>query len=149
MIRRATPADLNAIVELAVESVSINPIPVKINREAMRDTAEQCLQPAHFLMVSEIDGVVVGALAACVQPSFWYDKLQCSVLLHYSRKPGEWMRLMREFSRWARSRSGIKVAVIELEPESDPRMITFLTRIGFDRVSTNVCYVRGLSKCQK
>lgn len=144
MIRRATRSDLNAIVDLAVESVSINPIPVKIDRDAMRETADQCLQPAHFLMVAEVDGVVTGALAACVQPSFWYQKLQCSVLLHYSRQPGQWVRLMREFSRWAQSRSGIKVAVIELEPESDPRMISFLSRIGFDRVSTNVCYVRGL-----
>lgn len=146
MIRRAARKDLSAIVDLAVESVSINPIPVKIDREAMRDTAEQCLQPAHFLMVAETDGVVTGALAACVQPSFWYQKLQCSVLLHYSRKPGEWAQLMREFSRWVHSRSGIKVAVIELEPESDPRMIKFLARIGFDRASTNVCYVRGQSK---
>lgn len=146
MIRRATRSDLPAIVELAVESVSINPISVKINREAMRETADQCLQPAHFCMVAEIDGAVVGALAACVQPSFWYDKLQCSVLLHYSRVPGLWVRLMVEFSKWVKSRNGIKVAVIELEPESDPRMIKFLARIGFDRVSTNVCYVRGLSK---
>lgn len=146
MIRRATPSDLSAIVDLAVESVSINPIPVKISREAMREAADQCLQPAHFCMVSEIDGVVVGAWAACVQPSFWYDKLQCSVLLHYARVPGEWAKLAREFSKWAKSRSGIKAAVIELEPESDPRMITFLARVGFDRVSTNVCYVRGMSK---
>jgi hypothetical protein len=148
VIRRARPSDLPAIVELAVESVSINPIPVKINRDSMRETADQCLQPAHFLMVSEIDGVVVGAWAACVQPSFWYDKLQCSVLLHYARVPGEWVKLAREFSRWVKSRSGIKVAVIELEPESDPRIIQFLTRIGFDRVSQNACYVRGISNVE-
>lgn len=146
MIRNAKPSDLSAIVELAVVSVSINPIPVKINRESMRDTAEQCLQPAHFMMVSEIDGVVVGAVAAMVQPSFWHYKLQCSVLLHYSTKTGEWAKLMREFSRWVKSRSGIKVAVLEMEPENDPRMIQFMARIGFDRVSQNVCYVRGVQK---
>jgi N-acetylglutamate synthase-like GNAT family acetyltransferase len=148
MIRKATPSDIPAIVELAIESVSINPIPVKNDTKAMRETAERCLQPAHFLMVSEIDGEVVGAVAAFVQPSFWYTKLQCSVLLHYSRKPGEWAKLMRELSRWVKSRSGIKVAIVELEPESDPRMIEFMRRIGFDRVSTNTCYVRGES-CQK
>ena len=138
-------SDIPAIVDLAVESVSINPIPVRINKDAMRETAEQCLQPAHFLIVSEseTDGVVVGAWAACVQPSFWYDKLQCSVLLHYARAPGEWAKLAREFSRWVHSRSGIKVAVIELEPESDPRITKFLARIRFDRVSSNACYIRG------
>lgn len=145
MIRKAKLDDVPAIIDLAVESVSINPIPVKNDPDAMRETVIQCLQPAHFLMVSEIDGEVVGALVACVQPSFWHHKLQCSVLMHYARRRGEWAKLMREFSRWARSRGGIKVAVLELEPESDPRMIQFMARIGFDRVSTNVCYVRGLS----
>ncbi len=142
IIRKARVQDVPAIVDLAIESVSINPFPVIIDKQAMREQALACLEPAHFLMVCEKDGVVVGALAAVVQPSFWFTKLQCSVLLHYARVPGQWMALMRAFSRWVHSRSGIKVAVLELEAQSDPRIIKFMARIGFDRVSQNVCYVR-------
>lgn len=146
MIRKAKPSDLDAIVSLAVESVSINPIPVRIDRQAMKDTARECLAPNHFCWVSEIDGEVVAALAACCQPSFWYERQQCSVLLYYTRVPGESIKLLREFMRWVKSRPAIKVVVMELEPEADPRLVRLLGRLGLDRVSTNVSYVRGLSR---
>lgn len=147
MIRKAKLQDVPAIVELAVESVStISPIEeLKINRAAMKEQAEQCLNPAHFLYVSEIDGKVVGAMAASVCPSFWHEKLQCSVLLHYSRIPGEWVKLMREFSKWVKSRSGIKLCILELEPDrmTDERIVRFVKRLGFERESMNLQYIRG------
>jgi hypothetical protein len=144
VIRKAKPSDLDAIVDIAVESVSRNPLPVKIDREAMRDQADQCLQPTHFLMVSEVDGVVTGALAAFVSPSFWHHKTTCSVLLHYSRDTGGWVRLMRAFATWVKSRSNIKIAVIELEPEHGEKMQRFIKGLGFTRQSQNLTYVRGL-----
>lgn len=143
MIRRATISDIGAIVELAEEAVSIDPIDVKTDPRAMWKMASQCLQPAHFLMVDERDGKVVAAVAAVVEKSFWYRGLQCSVLLHYSRAHGGWARLMIELSRWVKSRSGIKAAVIEMEPHHDERMRRFLARIGFGRRSSNMTYLRG------
>jgi len=143
MIRKAQIKDVPAIVDLAIESVSVNPLPVKIDREAMKETAMQCLQPAHYMMVSEIDGIVVGCIAAQVSPSFWHQRLCCSTLLHYSRVPGEWVKLMRDYAEWVKSRSAIKIAVIELEPEHGERMIRFIKRLGFTRQSQNLTYVRG------
>lgn len=142
LCRKAKLSDVPTIVEIAVESVSHDPLPVKIDRLAMAQTAKVCLQPAHFGWVSEVDGKVVAAMGACVQPSFWYDKLQCSVLLYYTRVPGAGIPLMREFSRWVKSRSGIKVAVLELEPDVDVRLVKFFKRLGFDRESLNLSYVR-------
>jgi hypothetical protein len=144
MIRKAKPQDVPAIVELAIESVStIDPIPeLKIDRDAMADMARQCLEPAHFLYVSEIDGVVVGAVGGHVSPGFWFKGLQLSVLLHYSKVPGEWCKLMKELSQWMKSRSGIKLAVLELEGNADTRMTKFLARLGFSRATQNVAYVR-------
>lgn len=142
-IRRAKPSDIDAIVDIAVESVSRDPLPVKVDRQAMRETAVTCLNPAHFMWVAEQDGKVVAAVAACVQPSFWFEKLQCSVLLYYTRVPGAGLPLMREFARWVKSRSAIKLAVLELEPNTDPRLVKFLKRVGFTRESLNLTYVRG------
>jgi hypothetical protein len=82
-------------------------------------------------------------VAACVQPSFWFDKLQCSVLLYYTQVPGAGLPLLRELARWVKSRSAIKVAVLELEPDADPRLVKFLNRLGFARESLNVSYVRS------
>jgi hypothetical protein len=141
--RKAKLDDIPTIVDIAVESVSHNPLPVKINRDAMADTARTCLNPAHFMWVAEQDGKVVASVAACVQESFWFSKLQCSVLLYYTQVPGAGLPLMREFARWVKSRSAIKVAVMELEPDADPRLVKFLKRVGFARESLNLTFVRS------
>jgi hypothetical protein len=143
-VRKATYRDITAIVDIAVESVMRDPLPVTVDREAMREMAMQCLNPAHFLWVAEDEsGNVVAAVAAMTQKSFWYRGLQCSVLLYYTRKPGAGAALLREFARWVRSRSGIKVAVLELEPNVDLRLTRFLKRLGFGRKSINMTYVRS------
>lgn len=137
--------DINAIVDIAVESVSRDPLPVKIDREAMADTARTALNPAHFLWVAEEDGKVVAAMGAVVQPSFWFTKLQCSVLLYYTRVAGAGLPLIREFTKWVKSRPAIKMAIIELEPGVDPRLVRFFKRVGFARESLNLTYVREVS----
>lgn len=144
--RKAKFQDIPAIVEIAVISVSHNKLPVNIDREAMAQMAKSCMNPAHFLWVAEDeDGKVVAAFAACVQKSFWFDKMQCSVLLYYSLVKGAGIKLIREFAAWVKSRSAIKVAVVELEPDADPRLVKFFKRVGFSRESLNLTYVRGVS----
>lgn len=145
IFRKATMNDISSIVDIAVESVSKDPLPVKIDREAMAETARTCLNPAHFMWVAEQDGKVVAAFAACVQPSFWFSKLQCSVLLYYTRVAGASLPLIREFAKWVKSRPAIKVAVVELEPGVDPRLVRFFKRVGFARESINLTYVREVS----
>jgi len=142
IFRPARHSDLNAIVSLAVESVSQNPLPVKIDQLAMKEMAESLINPAHFIWVTEVDGNVVAAVAAQAGKSFWYRGLQVSVLLYYSRYPRAGLPLLREFAQWCKGRSGVKVAVIELEPTTDPRLLKFMRRLGFTRESANLCYVR-------
>lgn len=141
--RRATLDDVPAIVDIAVESVSIDPLPLKIDREAMAETVRVALNPAHFVWVSEVGGKVVAAVVAHVSPGFWHQKLTCSVLLYYTLVPGAGIGLLREFARWVKSRSAIKVAVFELEPGVDSRLVKFLKRLGFARESLNLSYVRS------
>jgi len=143
--RKAKFQDVPAIVEIGVISVSNNKLPVYIDREAMARMALACMNPAHFLWVAEDEtGKVVAVFGACVQKSFWYDKMQCSVLLYYSLVKGAGIKLIREFANWVKSRPAIKVAVVELEPTVDPRLITFFKRLGFARESLNLSYVRGI-----
>lgn len=143
VFRRATVADIPAIVDIAVESVSQDPLPVRIDREAMADMAKECLGPAHFMWVTECAGKVVAAMAAVTQKGFWFERMQCSVLLYFSRLPGAGLPLLREFARWVKSRPAIKLAVIELEPSVDVRLVKFFKRVGFQRESLNLTYVRG------
>jgi hypothetical protein len=144
VIRKATLADVPAIVDIAVESVTQNPLPVRICRESMADTAREAIAGnQHFVWVSEIDGEVVAAVGAMSERSFWYERQQCSMMLYYTRVPGEGVKLLREFGRWVKARPVIKIAVIEMEPDADPRLIKLINRIGFFRLSMNCTYVRG------
>lgn len=144
MIRKATLADVPAIVDIAVESVNQNPLPVRICRESMADTAREAIAGnQHFVWVSEIDGEVVAAVGAMSERSFWYERQQCSMMLYFTRVPGEGVKLLREFGRWVKARPVIKIAVIEMEPDADPRLIKLISRIGFSRLSMNCTYVRG------
>lgn len=141
--RKAKMSDIPAIIELAVESVSIDPIPVKVDRAAMGETLRALLNPSHFLWVTEKDGAVVAAVAAAVQPGFWFERLQCSVLMYYSKEKGGGYPLLRKFTQWIKSRPAIKLAIVELEPNADPRLLSLFTRLGFARQSQNLSFVRG------
>ena len=145
MIRKAKLSDVPAIVELSVESVSRNPIPVRIDREAMADTVREALsKPNDFIWVSEIDGEVVGAVGGQSGPSFWHERLVFSVMVYFVRSGPDGLALLRELMRFIKSRPAIKVAIMELEPESDPRLIKFMKRLGMGRQATSLSYVRGM-----
>lgn len=143
MIRPAVMADKQQIVDLAVESVSRDPLPVKVDTAAMGDMAMQMIDnPAHFVWVAEDAGQITACVAACVQPGFWFRGLQASVILFYARRPGEGVALIRQFARWVKSRIKIKLAVFELEPNADPRIARLLYGQGFRRQSMNAVYIR-------
>lgn len=142
-IRQAKLIDIPAIVELAVESVSKDPLPVTISRPSMRETLQGVIgRPAHFCWVATKNGVTVACVAAMSSFGFWFERQQCSVLLYYTREAGACMPLLREFARWVKSRPIIKLAVFELEPAADERLMDALARLGFSRRSTNMVYVR-------
>ena len=144
LIRRAQLMDLKAIVDLAVESVSNNPLPLVVDRAAMLETAAELIKHGqHFAYVAEKDGEVVGALGAATQAGFWHKRMACSVLMFYSRVAGAGIALMREFARWVKARPAIKLAIYTLEPGMDPRIGKFLRRLGFTHESPTYAYVRG------
>ena len=144
VFRAATLRDEDALVDLAVESVSRDPLPVKVSTSAMRETFRAIVgRPAHFVWVAEQDGKVVASVVAQVGAGFWFERLQCSVLLYYSRQPGAGVPLLRRFAAWVKGRTAIKIAVFELEPGVDPRLMRLLARLGFARQSSNLSFVRG------
>lgn len=144
VFRPARPTDELGVVDLAVESVSRDPLPVRVSISAMRETIREVVgKPAHFAWVAEQDGKIVASVIAQSSYGFWFERQQCSVLLYYTRVAGAGLPLIRQFARWVKSRPVIKIAVFELEPNADPRLVRLLQRIGFGRMSTNMAYVRN------
>lgn len=145
VIRAARLADIPEIVDLAVESVSRDPLPVKIDRVAMHSTAHMLITGnQHFAMVAEADGKVVAAVGACVQEGFWHERMVCSVLMFYGRAPGATVALLRAFAKWVKSRPAIKIALFSLEPQMDARIGLMLRRLGFSMETPQFIYVRGM-----
>lgn len=138
------PQDISAIAELALESVSRQPIPGLVpEKETILATTRAIVSgPPHFCWVSEIDGHIEGAVAAEVSDSFWFRGKQASVLLFYCRRGGEGGLLLRKFARWVKARPAIKVALFSLEGE-EPRLEAFLRRLGFAQFNPQLSWVRG------
>lgn len=146
MIRPAAPGDAAAIVELAVESVMKDPIPVRVDRERISAVVRECISsPAHFAWVSEVKGKVVGAMGALSQPGFWFERQQCDVVMFYCREGNDGGLLIRRFARWVKSRPAIKMATFSLEPGADPRIADLVKKLGFAREHPQLVYVRGAS----
>jgi GNAT superfamily N-acetyltransferase len=145
LIRRAVAADVPAIVELAVESVSREPWPLRIARDRMAEVAKSVVADnASFCWVGEVDGKVEACVAAETSPGFWFERAQSTVLMFYTRKPGLGAALLREYARWLKGRPAIKLAVFALEPNADARIGTFLQRLGFTVPAQQWSYVRGM-----
>lgn len=146
MIRCARPADVPAIVQLAVEAVKQDAefSGLRISRSSITDKTEQVVRGnAHFCWVGEDDTGVHACVAAETHAGFWFERQQSSVLMFYTRKPGLGLPLLREYARWVKARPAIKLAVFSLEPHADPRIGACLQRLGFATHTPGYSYVRG------
>lgn len=145
-IRRAATRDIDVIVSLAIESVNTNPLPVRIDKDAIRESAIAMVSSnSQFVWVAEVAGVVVACVGVASNKSFWFHGQQASMILFWSRHPGAAVPILRKLAQWIKDRPLIKLAVIECEPQIDARTIKFLKRLGFGRESTNLVYVRGIT----
>ena len=86
---------------------------------------------------------MVGGVVAETGYGFWFERQQCSVLLYFTRVAGGCVPLLRRLAEWIKGRPAIKLAVVELEPGCDPRLVRFFASLGFARQSTNMAFVRS------
>jgi hypothetical protein len=139
-IREAHMGDLIEMIALGVEALKADPAPgQRISYDRIRSLATECIfKPTNFAWVSVCNGEVVAALCALQHPQVVYERNQASVVQFYSKKPGEGVKLIREFLRWARSRRSIKLISFVLEQGADPRISRLLGRMGLD-VEQPIC----------
>jgi hypothetical protein len=134
MIRKATPDDIRAIVELGLEALNKGAYKnMVVSREKVEALAIQGVSSArNFAWVAEKDGFIGGSLVAIVHECMCYERQQASVVQWYCKIPGDGISLMREFIRWADSRPIIKMKVVSLEYDADPRIGNILIRLGLN-----------------
>ncbi len=134
IIRPAVIRDLNGVCALGIEALNDDPLPnLVIKPEGVRKLAIDCISSAsNFCWVCEKDGKIVGAVSAIVYEMAFYERRQCEVVQFYCKEPGEGVKLIREFLKWARSRRIIKLILFTLERGADPRIGKMLRRMGLD-----------------
>lgn len=133
MIRKAVPSDISAIVDLAVEALSVDLYEqLVISRERVKQLTVECVSSAsHFAWVSEKRGRIVGAMVAFNSPMEFYERNSANVLMLFC-KGGDGMKLLSQFMRWFQSKPIIKQVQITWERNGDSRIPNILKkRYGF------------------
>lgn len=133
MIRKATPADLQEIVDcwLGIQSKESNMRP---SRERALALVRECVSSAtHFVWVAEKEGKIGGVLMAVAHPNMAHERCGVTVVQWHSKIQGDGASLAREFLRWARKRPIIKSILINPEHVSDPRAGKLLERMGLNQ----------------
>lgn len=133
MIRPAKPQDVPAIIRMALQALNEEPYPyLVIDKAKVERTVKHVVSSAqHFSWVAEVGGEVRGVVGAVVDDCMFYERKQATVVQFYAKEaPGEGVKLIREFLRWARSRPAIKMIVFTLEGGADPRIGLMLKRMG-------------------
>ena len=134
IIRKATPKDIKAVVNLGLEALHKNPYPgLIVCPDKVGSIAKEVQAPCNFCYVSETDKVVTGAVSALVHQNMFYERSQASVVQFYCREPGEGIRLLRKFMSWAKARPIIKVICFTMDVKMDPRIGKLLHRLGLNQ----------------
>ena len=133
IIRPATLADLNAIIDIAMEQTLKYPR-MRPDKDKIRALGIDAISAArHYALVVESEGRVQGALVAFTTENGWAQRQNSAVLLWYSWIPGAGAAMLRQFRDWVLSRRAIKIAGFAPDVDLDPRIWKLADRIGFKR----------------
>lgn len=106
MIRLATTADIRAMVALGREVHAQSRFAAHPYSESDASlTALEMIRASHgCALVADHGGSIEGFLLGGVMPCFFGPTRVASDLVTYARRPGDGVRLVREFIRWAKAR---------------------------------------------
>ena len=131
-IQDAALVHVGGMVRLGIDALKASPAPrQRISGEKLQNIARECIVgPNDYAKVSVQNGVVVAAVCAVVDEQILFERKQASVIQFYTTAPGEGIKLIRDFLRWARAQRKIKSIVFMLEVDADPRICKMLERMG-------------------
>lgn len=137
MIRRGTPKDLPAIIEMGHRLCDRTPqAHVKRDRESIAQTIGSCMASGlGCVFVAEHEGKLTGVIVGMAQ-QYWFSRQRQAVdLMFVSERPGDGMRLLRAFIDWAWKVPGVvEVAGAQSSGIDIERTVELYERLGFKHV---------------
>jgi N-acetylglutamate synthase-like GNAT family acetyltransferase len=137
MVRDATAADEDAILEMARQFVAFAPYADTFTAtdEELRMTISQFIMSAKSF-VAEVDGKVVGMLTAVLTPVWYAPSHKAAVELAWwvdpaHRKGMSGIRLVQAFEKWAKEQGASMVSMSNLEVDDNGLVANMLNRFGY------------------
>jgi N-acetylglutamate synthase-like GNAT family acetyltransferase len=135
VIRKATQADLPALVELAIEALNVRPEPaLVIDRQKVELAVAYCVtNPQNFAWVDEDAGQVVGMVGAQSVDLMFHERKQLQVIACYCRRSGNGngFRMLRQMVSWAKTKPLIKQICFSFDEHFSSRYGELLKKLGF------------------
>jgi hypothetical protein len=134
IIRDASPWELGAVVDLAIEALEIDAFEeMVIDREKVTKMCRNCISSGkHKAVVAEVDGVITGVAAAMVYPQAVYERSVMNIVMWYCKSFGDGVKMMDCLIDWADTRPMIKSIHYHGEREGGAKTTQFLCkRYGF------------------
>lgn len=134
--RRATAADVPAMVDFAIEGMRPQLSPhLRLSRDRVETMVHHFVTSVDDFNLGAFEGrTPVAAVAAFVQPNLWFERHEAHVVICRSTHPGAGARCIRALMAWAKADIRIRQVSFALEPDADGRQLAMLQRrFGFQR----------------
>lgn len=141
--RRIRFADVQGLVDLAVESLPAHPTLVVSPEKIRNVVAYFATRHDHFQMAAFDDGVPVAGLAAMTQEMPYHDKCEATIMFAYSKVPGAGFRLLRMLMRWVLDDGRIRRLSWCQNEGFDQRIVTLGRRLGFQSAVPVLMFYKG------
>ena len=144
MIREAKQTDIPDLIPLAIEALKSDSYPeLKIDQSRVFTQITACVvSRQHFCWVSEQDGEIVGGLGAIVAPQAVYEGNHAIIFGWYCRKPGDGLKLMKQFLNWVQEKKNVHSIEYSLPKKDRERISKVVKRLGFRTPVPALCMLR-------
>ncbi len=144
MIREARQTDIPDLIPLAIEALKSDSYPeLQIDRSRVFLQITTCVvSKANFACVSEQDGKIVGAMGVVTVPHAFYTGNQAVVVMWYSKKHGDGIKMMKLFMNWLKEKKSVNYVEYSLPKKDRERMVKILRKFGFNTPVPAFCMLR-------
>jgi hypothetical protein len=137
MIRKGTPHDLQAIIELGYRLCDRTHLAgIPRDRPAIAQTITDCMTSQFgCCLVADHGGKITGAIVGTAQ-QFWFSRRRQAIDLFFTAEsPGDGLRLLKRFVDWGWSVPGVvEVAGAQSSGIEVERTAVLYARLGFRQV---------------
>lgn len=132
IFRRLRSDDIDAVTAFVIDGMNAHKYPLILSEHKVRATVKHMQESAADFHLVAFDGdKVVGAIAAVVSESPWFERADAHVIACRAVVPGVGPQLLTKLREWADNNMRIRRVLWSMEPDADVRIDKWARRYGF------------------